>query len=126
MSSGGSSATVNLAGSWSGTATDTAGTFRMSWQLSQSGPNVTGTVIGTTPVGAPLYANGTFTGALSGNVLTFTIAIPRGGVADAPDCSITFSGTARDVTNTGITGMYTGNDSCLGAILDGRLTMLKQ
>lgn len=125
-SGSGGGTSLNLTGAWSGSANDTLGAFRMAWQLAQSNRNVTGTVTGTTPVGAPLYSSGTFSGTLSGNALTFTIAIPRGAVVDAPDCSVTLSGTAPDVTGTGLTATYTGNDSCLGAILDGRVTMVKQ
>lgn len=122
----GPSSTLNLSGTWSGTSNDTAGPLLMTWQVTQDNRNVTGTVTATTPVGLPVYTGGTVTATLAGTVLTFAVTIPRGSIADAPDCTVSFSGTAPDVTDTSLAGTYTGSDSCLGDLLNGRLTLLKQ
>ena len=79
----------------------------------------------------PLYTSGTLTGTMSGSTLRFTILIPVGSVFDAPTCSVTFNGsttdvTASGVTATGISGTYTGTDSCFGDLAAGRFTLARQ
>jgi hypothetical protein len=125
-SDGGTPTSVNLTGTWTGTSLDTAGGLRLTWQLTQTNRNVTGGVTATTPVGAPVYTSGSFNGTLSGTTMPFTITIPVGAVAGSPNCTVTLTGTAQNVTSTSLAGTYTGDDSCVGAILDGRLTMIKQ
>ena len=117
---------LNLTGTWVGTAGDSSGQLLMTWQLTQSVNTVTGTVTATTTVGAPLYAGGSLTGTASPSALSFTITIPRGGIAPLPDCSATFSGTVPDITSTGMTGTYSGTDSCGNTYVSGRFTLIKQ
>ena len=121
-----SSPSVNLTGTWSGTAIDASGQVVMTWQLLQSGSAVTGTVIATTNVGAPVYTGGTVTGTLSGTGLTFTVTIPAGSISGLPECSLTLSGSLPDVLANSMAGTYTGTHSCLGAVLNGRLALVKQ
>jgi len=124
---GGGTTTVKLSGTWSGGATDSLRPqLTMTWQLTQDGQKVAGTVVATTSVGAPVYTGGTVTGTLSGNTLAFTVAIPRGSVVDLPDCAVAFGGSTTDITATGMTGTYAGTDSCAGAFAGGRLNLVKQ
>jgi hypothetical protein len=124
--SGGGSSAVNVTGVWSGAATDSLRQVNMTWQLTQSGSSVSGTVAATTSVGAPIYEGGTVVGTVRDTTLTFTVTIPRGGVANLPDCTVALAGSAPDITATGMTGTYNGNDSCAGAIAGGRFTFVKQ
>jgi hypothetical protein len=125
-SGSGASTGLNLTGTWVGTAIDSSGQLQMTWQLTQSVNTVTGTVTATTTVGAPLYAGGSLTGTASASALSFTITIPRGGISALPQCSATFSGSAPDITSTGMTGTYSGTDSCGNTYVSGRFTLIKQ
>jgi hypothetical protein len=125
-SGSGTSTGLNLTGTWVGTAADSSGQLQMTWQLTQSVNTVTGTVTATTTVGAPLYAGGSLTGTASATALSFTITIPRGGIAPLPQCSATFSGSAADITSNGMTGTYSGTDSCGGTYISGMFTLIKQ
>jgi len=122
----GTSTGLNLTGTWTGTAGDSSGQLLMTWQLTQSVSTVTGTVTATTTVGAPLYAGGSLTGTASASALSFTITIPRGGIAPLPECSATFTGSVADITSTGMTGTYSGTDSCGNTYVSGRFTLIKQ
>jgi hypothetical protein len=126
VSGAGSSATLNLTGTWSGTVSDTSGQLQMTWRLTQTNRDVTGTVTATTIVGAPVYTGGTVNGTLSGSILSFTVTIPRGSIVEIPNCSITLTGTATDVQPASMSGTYAGSDSCLGAVDGGRLIFVKQ
>jgi hypothetical protein len=120
-----STPTLNLTGAWRGTATDSSGLVQMTWQLVQTDSDITGTVTGTTSVGAPLYT-GTVTGRLTPAALSFTVSIPRGSISGLPECSLALTGSTTDVQAGTITGIYTGTHSCGGPVLDGRLMLVKQ
>ncbi|MCA1563531.1 MAG: hypothetical protein LC753_06750 [Acidobacteria bacterium] len=128
ISGSGTSTGLNLTGTWSGTASDSSGQLLLTWRLTQSATTVTGTVTATTTVGAPLYTGGTLTGTTTASALTFTFTIPRGGISPLPNCSATFSGTAAaaDITATGMSGTYSGSDTCGGTYVSGRFTLIKQ
>lgn len=127
ISSGNSgSRALAVTGTWIGTATDSTRQMTMTWQLTQSDSNVTGTFTATAPVGTPIYTGGSIAGTASATALAFTIAVPRGSVVDAPDCSATFSGTADDVRADSMSGTYSGADTCGGTFVGGRFTLLKQ
>lgn len=127
ISSGsGAGATLDVAGTWIGPSTDSAGQMTMTWRLTQSNRNVTGTFTATTPIGAPIYTGGSIAGVASPAALEFTITIPQGSIVDAPDCSATFTGTAGDVRADSMAGTYSGTDSCGGTFIGGRFTLLKQ
>lgn len=115
-----------LTGTWSGSASDAIGQFQMTLTLVQSGVNVTGTMRGTSAVGAPIYNNGTVTGQATTNTFIFTINVPRGGIVDAPDCSASFAGTTNDLLATSMAGTYTGGDTCGNTFAGGRFQLLKQ
>lgn len=120
------SAAVDVAGTWSGSAADSTRQMSMTWRVTQSGGNITGTFTAVTPVGAPIYTAGAITGTASATAVTFTIAVPRGAVDGAPDCSATFAGTAEDVRPDSMAGTYEGSDTCGGTFAGGRFTLLRQ
>ena len=125
-SGNGATPTLNVSGTWVGDGTDSTRPMRMTFQLTQSNQNVTGTFVATTPVGAPIYTSGAVAGTVSATAFTFTIAVPQGAVADAPDCTASFTGTADDVRADSMAGTYTGMDTCGGTFAGGRFTLLKQ
>ena len=125
-SSSGTPPAVNVSGVWAGGVTDSLQQGIMTWRLTQSGGNVSGTVSATSAVGAPLFTGGTIVGSVLGGTLTFTVTIPKGSIADLPDCAITATGSVTDITATGMSGTYTGTDSCRGTIVGGRLNLVKQ
>src|SRR5262252_5627969 len=84
-----------VAGTWSGSGTDSQGDFAMTWALTQIGSMVTGTVVtrGANPaVGtcASCHKNkaGTVSGTVSGGVMTFTLSFPSGGSDGTPLCGV--------------------------------------
>ena len=124
-------ATVNVTGSWIGSASDSLRQVRLTLVLNQTGGNVTGSVTGETLTTLPFYTSGTLTGTVSGSTWRFTIQIPVGSVVNSPTCSVTINGSTTDVTATGITatgmsGTYTGTDSCLGDFAGGLFTFVRQ
>jgi hypothetical protein len=116
---------LNLTGTWSGTASDSSGSGQMTWQLTQSNSTVSGT--------ATIDANGTggrgsVTGTLSGSSLQFTLTFPAGSF-DAPyaACATTVSGTSNasaTVLSGTYTGSSTGSSECR-AIGTGQFTLNK-
>ena len=123
---GGGQVPIGVTGTWSGTASDAIGQFTMILTLVQTGTNVTGTMRGTSAVGAPIYNNGTVTGQATANTFVFTINVPRGGIVDAPDCSAVFAATTTDLIATSMAGTYTGNDTCGKTFVGGRFQLVKQ
>jgi hypothetical protein len=123
---GGAAVVANVAGIWSGTATDALGQFRMTLNLTQTGAQVAGTMIGTTTVGAPLYNNGSVIGRTTVTAFNFSIAVPRGGIPDDPTCTASFTAVTNDLLATSMAGTYTGEDTCRGPFAGGRFQLLKQ
>ena len=123
---GGGQVPIGVTGTWSGSASDAIGQFTMTLTLTQSGVNVTGTMRGTSAVGAPIYNNGTVSGQATTNTFVFTINVPRGGIVDAPDCSASFAATTTDLLSTSMSGTYTGGDTCGNTFVGGRFQLVKQ
>jgi hypothetical protein len=113
---------VNVAGSWRGTATDSSGDGSLTLQLTESGTNLSGTV---TMSVITVAGRGTVTGTVSGSTIHLTITIPAGGF-DAPfsGCTATVSGDGQ-VTASSISATYTGTNSCSGPVTKGQLTLTK-
>jgi hypothetical protein len=116
----------NVTGTWIGSASDSTRQITMTWRLLQQDRSVSGTFSATTPVGADVYTSGSISGTVLAGSLTFTITVPRGSVVDAPDCIATFAGTADDLMADSMAGTYTGSDTCGGTFTGGRFTLLKQ
>jgi hypothetical protein len=120
---------ANIAGTWSGAASDSSGTGTMSWTVTQNGSTISGPLaIIATDVN--VSGVGTLSGTVTGNTISFTLTIPPGGFgAPFASCSSTSSGTAT-VSGATISGSYTGTvsgaSSCSGAITAGQLNLNKQ
>ena len=113
---------LNVAGSWRGTATDSSGPGSITMQMTQTGTALSGTVsMSVTTV----TGRGTLTGTVSGSTIRLTITIPAGGF-DAPfaACTATVTGDGQ-ASASSISATYTGTNSCSGAITKGELTVTK-
>jgi len=125
---------LNVAGSWSGTSTDSQGMTVVDWTITQTGSAVTGTVRTNAPDPSDGSCNschrnksGTFSGAVSGNILTMTMQFAAGADGDpTPICSATMTGTATRTADGRLGGGYTGSDTCEGSFLNGSLTMTRK
>jgi hypothetical protein len=117
-----SASSVNVAGSWRGTATDSSGEGSLTLQVTQSGTDLSGTV---TMSAITVTGRGTVTGTVSGSTIRLTITIPAGGF-DAPfsGCTATVSGDGQ-ASASAINATYTGTNSCSGPVTKGQLTLTK-
>jgi hypothetical protein len=126
-------ASLNLAGSWTGTSTDSQGITVVNVTIAQTGDAVSGTVTTRAPDPTDGSCNachrnksGTFTGSLSGSTLTMTMAFAAGVDGDpTPICSATMTGSAAAATGE-LNGTYTGSDTCEGSFLNGRIAMARR
>jgi len=124
-------ASPDLSGAWSGSANDSQGPTTVTWVLSQSGANVTGTVR-TNAVNpddgscSSCHRNksGTVTGTLNGSSLTLTMLFAAGGDGDpTPACSATLNVSSTSVSNTQVSSAYAGSDTCEGAFTNGTMNV---
>jgi hypothetical protein len=106
---------LDVTGTWSGSASQTvaANTVAdvMVLQLTQNGQAVSGTYVSN--------ASGTVSGSVSGNTLTGTATASYGS------CSLTVAVVAG-VSESSMTGTYSGTDSCAGLITNGQFSLTKQ
>jgi hypothetical protein len=116
------SAPASLAGTWTGTATDSTGSGRLTWQLEQNQDLFNGTLtMSDDATGAS--GTGTVSGATTGSTLTFSMRIPAGALGRPfGTCTTEATGTGQ-VTPTTITGVYAGSNSCTGSFFGGQLTL---
>lgn len=139
---GGSSSSTapgsSLAGTWSGSASDSTtaalgnggmmgqgGMGTMTWQLAQNGSNVTGTVR-FAGMASGMMA-GTISGTMSGQDMTFTMDMPAGSMMMGGTCSAHSTGTAHmDAGAMTMTGNYSGTNSCAGSFNNGQMTMTRR
>jgi hypothetical protein len=125
---------VTLAGNWAGTAVDSQGGTIVSWELTQAGANVAGTVKTQAVNPADGSCNschrnkaGTFSGTIAGTTLTLSMFFAAGGTGDpTPACTATLTGAASSVAHDKLTAAYTGADSCEGPFLNGTLAMARR
>lgn len=125
---------LSVAGSWNGTSTDSQGATVVDWTITQTGDAVSGTVRTNAPDPADGSCNschrnksGTFSGTVSGNVLTMTLQFAAGADGDpTPICSATMTGSATRAADGRLSGSYTGSDTCEGSFLNGSLTMQRK
>jgi hypothetical protein len=116
---------VDLAGTWSGSASDSSGPGEMAWQLTQTGASFSGTLT-MTDAASGYRGRGSVSGTVSGSTIRFSMSVPAGGFDDPwTGCSaeVTGEGTA---TSSSLTAGYSGSNSCTGAITSGQLTLNKQ
>jgi hypothetical protein len=111
-----------LSGTWTGTATDSGGPGRLTWQLEESAGAFSGT-LSFTDAATGIAGTGQVSGTRSGSTLTFAMSIPAGAIGKPfASCSTSASGSGQ-VTSTTITGTYTGTNSCTGSFASGQLTL---
>jgi hypothetical protein len=125
---------IDLSGSWNGSSTDSQGLTIVRWTITQNGSSVAGTVHTSAPDPSDGSCNschrnksGTFTGTVSGDVLTMTMQFAAGADGDpTPICSSTMTGTATSAASGQLGGTYTGSDTCEGSFLNGSLSMTRR
>jgi hypothetical protein len=106
--SGPSAPSVDLTGNWAGKAGNPSG--QMSWAITQSGSSISGNF--SYP---GLFTNaGTVSGTLSGTKLTFTLTHTTGFLNFLGCSSSVLSGNANTVTQTNISGSFSGSLVCPG------------
>ncbi len=139
-----SSQPVSLAGTWSGTGVDSnantgpnGGTI-VTWTLAQTDAGVSGTVttqsvdpINTTCTSCHRNKTGTLSGTIAGTTLALTMSFPAGNPAGnpadvTPICSAMLTGTVSRITQSSLTALYSGADTCEGQLVGGTLTMARQ
>jgi hypothetical protein len=109
------------------------GTTVVTWNVVQSGNNISGTVT-TQSTDAPgtcaschRSRTGTLSGTVSGSTLKWTATFPADAAHDpTPSCAATLTGTISDMTANSVSGSYSGADTCEGQYTDGTLTMTRQ
>ena len=118
-------ATLNLSGTWVGPVSFEDISGRMTWQLTQSGANVTGPVLLAMTTGTVLL-NGSLAGTLNGSSLDYTITVASGGIPSQPSCAGQLKGTmtATATTLTGPVGLTSSN--CTVRITSSSVTLTKQ
>jgi hypothetical protein len=123
-----------LTGSWTGTANDSQGSTTVTWTLTQTGSDATGTVKtnAVNPDDGSCNSchrnkSGTFIGTVTGSAMTLKMAFAAGIDGDpTPACTATMTGTASaDGTDKWMV-TYSGSDSCEGQFLNGTLTMARR
>jgi hypothetical protein len=116
-----------LSGTWSGELVLQGITTRMTWSLTQTNNTVTGPVLVLLPTGTVLM-NGTLNGTLNGSTLTYTIAIPAGGIPALPACTGQLGGTTTASLGTvsTLTGSYAVTSStCASPFTSGNFVLTK-
>jgi hypothetical protein len=129
-----SKAPPSARGAWSGTSVDSQGTTLVTWTITQTGAEVSGTVQTRAPGvddGSCNFChrnkNGIFAGTISGDLLTMTLQFAAGLDGDpTPICSATMTGSAAGLSAGQLSGTYSGSDSCEGAFLGGTLAMTRK
>lgn len=136
--SAGSGSTQPITGTWSGTSSDTTGSEKMSWTVTQNGNSFTGTM-GFSDDGRGMMGTGTIRGTISGQSLTFHIDVPNGGFGGMmSSCSMSMDGQGTmSADGHRMTGTYAGNmagmmsggmmnqQSCGGAMNHGQFTLTR-
>lgn len=126
---------TTVSGTWAGSASDSttaaapggmmgqSGMGNMTWQLTQTGNAVTGSM---TFSGMPNGMRGTFTGTMDADDMNFTMDMPMGTMMSG-GCAATARGTAHlDRTTMTMTGTYSGSNSCSGAFAGGQMNMSRR
>jgi len=123
-----------LEGVWVGMGSDSQGSTRVTWQLSQSAAALSGTV--KTQAIDPndgscgschRNKSGTFTGTISGDIVSLTMFFAAGADGDpTPACTATLVGSASANAADELLTTYSGSDSCEGAFERGTLSMTRR
>lgn len=126
-----------MAGAWSGTSQDTTGQETMSWNVTETGTSLSGTM-GMNDTTRNMMGNGTVTGSVNGNAVTFHMSVPTGAFSGMmSSCSMAADGQATmSADGHTMTGTYSGNlsgmmsggmmgQSCGGAMNNGQFTLTR-
>lgn len=116
---------LNVTGTWVGTVTFEGISARMTWVLTQTGPNVTGPATVAIPDGTVLL-NGALTGTLTGTSLDYTIAVANGGIPQKPACAGQLKGTMAASATTLVGPIGVTSTNCTVAITTDNVTLTKQ
>jgi hypothetical protein len=133
-----------MAGTWRGTGVDSnantglnSGTS-LTWTLTQSDASVSGTVttqsvdpLNTTCTSCHRNKTGTLSGTIAGTPMTLTMSFPAGNPNGNPNdvtpiCSASLTATVTGMTQSSLTAVYSGADTCEGQLQNGTLTMARQ
>ena len=127
-------ASASLAGTWAGAGSDSSSSMgtgsmmgqadmgAMTWQLTQSGSTVIGSM---SFAGSGMMGRmpGAFLGTISGDDITFTMDMPSNTMMSS-GCSSKATGTCHiNRTTMVMTGTYSGSNSCTGTYTGGQMTM---
>jgi len=126
---------VSVSGTWVGNASDSssslgpgsmmgqAGVGTMTWQLTQTGSTVKGSLNFS---GMPGRMPGSLSGTMDDDDMEFTVDMPMSSMMSS-GCAAHATGTAHfDGTTMMFTGTYTGSNTCYGAFTDGQFTMAQR
>ena len=126
--------TTTVSGEWTGSASDStaqstphmmgqSGMGRMTWQLTQTGAKVTGSV---TFSGMPHGMFGTFTGTMDADDMVFMLNLPMGTMMSG-GCGANAKGTVHvDRSTMTMAGTYAGSNTCSGPFVDGHMMLVRR
>lgn len=129
------SGTMPMTGTWAGSSSDSslsmgtgsmmgqAGLGAMTWQLTQTGSTVTGSMSFAGMQGGKA---GSFSGTMTGDDMVLMMTLPTGSMMSG-GCSAQATGTARinRLTMT-MTGTYSGSNTCTGSFMNGQMIMTRR
>src|SRR5579864_1389514 len=115
--------TLNMTGTWKGTASDSAGSAAITSVLTQTGTVISGTASLVYTSGT--QATGSFSGTVSNTGSTVNFTVTGSGSTGGVTCTLTLTGVGQ-ILNITFTGTYGGSNSCSGAVANGQMTMVKQ
>jgi hypothetical protein len=116
---------LDLAGTWTGSASDSSGPGEMTWQLTQTGASFSGTLT-MADAGSGYRGRGSVSGSVSRSTIRFSMSVPVGGFDDPwSACSADVTGDGQ-ATSSSLTAGYSGSNSCTGAIASGQLALTRQ
>jgi len=117
---GNTSGSQDLAGTWSGTMSDSQGPNTITWTASQTGSRISGNVVFVGQAGS---GTGTMSGDINGTTLSFSINVPVGSAPYPYNRSdMTMSGTAT-VSGSTMVGTYSGYTTLVGPIQNGQISL---
>jgi len=127
----------SIAGNWTGSAHDTTGPETLGWNVNQSGSSLSDTM-SMSDTGRGMMGNGTMTGTVNANTVTFHMSVPIGDFSSmmsscsmAVDGQATMSADGHRMTGTysgSLSGMMSGGmmgEACGGAMNNGQFTLTR-
>jgi hypothetical protein len=117
---------VQIAGIWSGSASDSSGAGKMTWTLTQNNASVTGDAQVETAL-KTVIMTGKISGTVSVSTFEWRLDIPAGGVSVQAGCTVTVTGSSTIAAGAAsMTGSYSGTGSCTPPFSNGTVTLNKQ